>query len=260
MGNMLKKLIAFWKRLPKKGKLIAVFVVGVAGLLIVAVVGYVGLRLYSQASSNSPAAIGDWFRDRSERPALMTYRDQCPDAPFILPSDGFIGLLWGDPAGPYNVFRRHTGIDIFGDGGVGEVPVYAVYDGYLTRLDSWISTVIIRHDDPLVPDRHIWSYYTHLASEDGTESFVDSAFPPGTQEKFVEQGTLLGYQGNYAGSAAFPVGIHVHLSLVTSEDSGAFKNEAVLSNTLDPTPYFGMTLNIETLPERPIQCSNIDSR
>jgi hypothetical protein len=260
MEYMLKKMIAFGKNLSRKSKLIVVLVVGAAVLLIVAVVGYIALQLYSQTRSNSPAVIGDWFRDRANRPALMTYRDQCPGAPFILPSDGFIGLLWGDPAGPYNIYRRHTGIDIFGNGAVDEVPVYAVYDGYLTRLDNWISTVIIRHDDPLVPGRKIWSYYTHLASEDGTESCIDSEFPPGTQEKFVEQGTLLGYQGNYAGSAASPVGIHVHLSLVTSEDSGAFKNEAVLSNTLDPSHYFGMPLNIDTLPDRPIQCSNTESR
>ena len=251
---MLKGLLAFWKSLPRRSKLIAVLIVGAAALLLVVVMGYVGLQLYSQTRSNSPAAIGDWFRDRSNRPGLMTFRDQCPDAPFILPSDGFIGLLWGDPAGPYNIYRRHTGIDIFGDGAVDEVPVYAVYDGYLTRLDDWRATVIIRHNDPLVSGRQIWSYYTHLASEDGTESFIESAFPPGTQEKFVQQGTLLGYQGNYAGSAASPVGIHVHMSLVTSEESGAFKNEGVLSNTLDPSPYFGMPLNIDTLPERPIQC------
>ena len=242
-----------WHRLSLRvkivlGMLAIVLLIGGAGI------AYIALTYYGSSRSNSPQAIGRWFRDRANRPALMTYREQCPGAPFVLPSDGFIGLLWSDPAGPYNIYRRHTGIDIFGDGAVDEVPVYAVYDGYLTRLDDWRATVIIRHDDPLVPGRRIWSYYTHLASEDGTESFIDSAFPPGTQEKFVEQGTLLGYQGNYAGSAASPVRIHVHMSLVTSEESGAFKNEGVLSNTLDPSPYFGMPLNIDTLPERPIQC------
>jgi hypothetical protein len=256
---MLKNLIAFWKSLPRKGKLIVVLVVGAVGVIAVIVVGYAVLKLYSQNKSNSPAVIDDWFSDRANRPTLMTYRVQCADAPFILPSDGFIGLLWGDPAEPYNIYHRHTGIDIFGDGAVGEVPIYAVYDGYLTRLDSWISTVIIRHDDPLVPGRQIWSYYTHLASEDGSESFVDSEFPPRTHEKFVKQGTLLGYQGIYAGSAA-PVGLHVHISLVTSEDNGSFKNEAVLSNTIDPSPYFGMPLNIDMLPARPIQCSNTKPR
>jgi hypothetical protein len=146
-------------------------------------------------------------------------------------------------------------MDIFGNGYAGDVPVVAVYDGYLTRLDDWLSTVIIRHDDPLQPGRTIWTYYTHMANRDGTQSFVDDAFPRGTTEKFVEQGTLLGYQGEYAGNAP-PVGLHVHLSIVLSDEDGSFKNEAILGNTLDPSPYFGLPLNIADLPDRPIQCGD----
>ncbi len=216
---------------------------------IIAVVTYFYLD-----RSNSPESIGNWFRQPETRPDLITDNtDLCEGAPFILPSPGFIGLLWRDPSGPYNILRRHTGIDIFGDGAPGEVPVIAVYDGYLTRLDDWFSTVIIRHDDPLQPGRTIWTYYTHMGNRSGTESFIDEAFPAGTSEVFVEQGTLLGYQGEYAGTGA-PVGLHVHLSIVESEDDGSFKNEAILDNTLDPSPYFGLPLNINDLPERPIQC------
>ena len=206
------------------------------------------------ARSNSGEPIGQWFRQREVRPQLITENlEICPNAPFILPSTGFIGLIYRDPIGPYNILRRHTGIDIFGDGQSGEVPVIAVYDGYLTRLDSWFATVIIRHDDPLQEGRTIWTYYTHMGDRDGIESYIDEAFPRGTNEMFVEQGTLLGYQGEYAGTGA-PVGLHVHLSVVESEDDGTFKNEAVLENTLDPSPYFGLSLNIADLPERPIQC------
>lgn len=239
----------FWKRLPRWGKLLLVFL-----LLMLPIGGYLGLQFLSQTRSNSSPTIRRWFRDTSVRPALMTTRQACPGAPFVLPSDGFIGLLWRDPAGPYSVLRRHTGIDIFGDGQPGSVPIYAVYDGYLTRLDEWLSTVIIRHDDPLVPNRQIWSYYTHMAAADGSQSFVVEQFPPGTREQFVQQGTLLGYQGEYAGDVSYRVGLHVHLSLVLSEANGSFKNEAILDNTLDPSPYFGMPLSIDSLPYRPIQC------
>lgn len=230
-----------------------VFLVG--GVLVCgAVTILVGLQVYSQTQSNSTPPIRRWFNSPDERETLFTAREACPNAPFILPSAGFIGLLWGDPAGPYNIFNRHTGIDVFGDGEPGEVPVFAVYDGYLTRLEGWLSTVIIRHDDPLVEGRTLWSYYTHMASRDGETSFVDEAFPPGASELFVEQGTLLGFQGEYSGNSAFPIGLHVHMSLVLSEENGSFKNEAQLSNTVDPTPYFGMQLNIDELPIRPIQC------
>ncbi|MCB9456273.1 MAG: M23 family metallopeptidase [Anaerolineaceae bacterium] len=226
-------------------------------LVIVVGGGYVGLRLYSVSQSNSLPAIQQWFNDVNSRSELATIRHgvACPDAPFILPSDGFIGLLWNDPAGPYTVLNTHTGIDIFGDGRPGEVPVYAAYDGYLTRLENWLSTVIIRHDDPLQPGREIWTYYTHMAAQDGSQSFIVPDFPPNTHGVWVTQGTLLGYQGEYAGESARPVGLHLHFSIVQSEPDGSFKNEARLGNTLDPSPYLGMPVAINGLPERPINCA-----
>lgn len=237
--------LAWWQ----KGVVLALGGVGALGA------GFVALKLVSNAQSNSGAYIREWFDNYHSRQHLITARrEPCPGAPFILPSDGFIGLLWNDPDGPYNIFRRHSGIDIFGHGDPGEVPVYAAYDGYLTRLPDWKSTVIIRHDDPLRPGETIWTYYTHMASLDGEQSFIADAFPPGTTEQWVEQGTLLGYQGEYAGSALAPVGLHVHFSIVKSEPDGSFKNEAVVANTLDPSPYLGMHVNIEGKPARPITC------
>jgi len=164
--------------------------------------------------------------------------------------------LWDDPAGPYTLLNPHTGIDVFGDGEPGTVPVYAVYDGLLSRRSDWLSSVIIKHDDPLQPGRTIWSYYTHMASRDGSRSFIVSAFPPDTTDTLVKRGDLLGYQGEYAGVGRPPIGMHVHMSIVTSEVDGMFKNEAVIGNTLDPSPYFGMQLNIADLPARPIRCKS----
>jgi peptidoglycan LD-endopeptidase LytH len=250
MKNMLRYLrnIPVWVRIAL-GILILLGIVGVV---------YVGLQLYSQTRSNSPEWIGRWFGDRESRPDLTTTsnRKPCPNAPFILPSDGFIGLLYRDPAGPYTVLHRHTGIDIFGDGEPGKVPIYAAYDGYLTRLLDWKSSVAIQHDDPLEEGRKIWTYYTHMASADGETSFIATDFPPETYAKFVKQGTLIGYQGEYAGNVAYQVGLHVHFSVIKSEDDGSFKNEAILENTLDPSPYLGMDVTIDRLPDRPIQCGD----
>jgi murein DD-endopeptidase MepM/ murein hydrolase activator NlpD len=226
-------------------------------LFLLSGVGYLALRFYSASQSNSIPPIRRWFEEPASRAELATVMDgaACPGAPFILPSDGFIGLLWNDPAGPYTVLNTHTGIDIFGDGAPGEVPVYAAYDGYLTRLFDWLSSVIIRHDDPLQPGRAIWTYYTHMASRDGTQSFIVDEFPPGTSNVWVERGTLLGYQGEYAGSSPAGIGLHLHFSIVLSEPDGSFKNEARIGNTLDPSPYLGMPLDIAGLPERPVRCN-----
>jgi murein DD-endopeptidase MepM/ murein hydrolase activator NlpD len=247
---MPKRIVSALRRLPWWGKGLVAFI-GLAGT---AVGGYVAMTLYSQTLTNSTGYIRQWFDDRTSRDRLATVqREPCPGAPFLLPSDGLVGLLWRDPAWPYNMFKRHTGLDIFGDGEPGEVPVYAAYDGYLSRLSGWVATVIIRHDDPLQPGRTIWTYYTHMASEDGDPYIVD-AFPPGTSDVWVERGTLLGYQGTYSGSQLRPVGLHVHFSVVASEADGSFKNEARLDNTLDPSPYLGMNVNIRGKPERPIMC------
>jgi len=62
-------------------------------------------------------------------------------------------------------------------------------------------------------------------------------------EIYVEAGTLLGYQGNYSGTAGVPVGVHLHFSIVKDNGSGRFMNELEIENTLDPSPYLGLPLN-----------------
>jgi len=184
-----------------------------------------------------------WFSGDAEaqRELITVQRETCPGAPFLLPADGYIGLLYGDPRGPYTAERRHQGIDIFSPADPGVVPVLAAYDGYLTREVDWLSSLIIRvPDDPLQPGRQIWLYYTHMANTTGTLDYIDDAFPPGTREAFVRQGTLLGYTGDYGGGR--PVAVHLHFSIVLDE-GGQYRNELEFSNTVDPSRYLGMAVN-----------------
>jgi hypothetical protein len=182
-----------------------------------------------------------WIRRPERHPDWsMEARSRCGDAPFVLPTEGYIGYLWGDSFRPGH---QHQGIDIFGGTKPGQTPVYAAYAGYLHRLPDWKSTLIIRiPEDPLHPDRQIWTYYTHLADPAG-RSLIDEAFPPGTSEVFVEQGTFLGYQGNYSGTPGSPTGVHLHFSIVRDDGQGRFTNEAKIRNTIDPSPYFNLPLN-----------------
>ena len=193
--------------------------------LLLAALAFLVLRGRLGGTSPTAQTLRAWFQSPEARPTLISRLSApCPNAPFLLPSTGFVGFLYGDPTAPYTPLAPHTGIDIFGDGAVGTVPVYAAYDGYLTRLPEWRSSLIIRHpNDPLQPDRQIWTYYTHMASENGAQSYIVDDFPPATSEKFVRRGTLLGYQGLYSG-AAYRIGLHVHFSVVLSEPDGSFRN------------------------------------
>jgi murein DD-endopeptidase MepM/ murein hydrolase activator NlpD len=205
------------------------------------------LGYYIVRSAFRPARymrVVEWIRNAEAHPDWeVSARDKCGDAPFIFPTDGYIGFIWDDSFRPGH---RHAGLDIFGGKEVGITPIYAAYDGYLTRKADWKSSVIIRiPSDPLNPGSQIWNYYTHMADQQGN-SFIAEAFPAGTKEVFVSAGTLLGYQGNYSGDKNNPTGIHLHFSIVRDDDNGSFLNELDIKNTLDPSPYFNLPLNART--------------
>ena len=96
--------------------------------------------------------------------------------------------------------------------------------------------------DPLKPGRQIWTYYTHMATKEGL-SYISDEFPPGTYEKLIEAGTLLGYQGNYSGDPNNPTGVHLHFSIVKDDGQGGFRNELEIDNTYDPSQYLGLRVN-----------------
>lgn len=235
-----------WLRRPKHRafKVGAITIAGLVGLYLayqfVQAISY--LRDWDDPRNQ---AFWQWARgDEHARAELITtQRDACPGAPFILPSDGFIGLLYADPRPPYSSRNPHQGIDIFSSTPPGQTPVYAAYDGYVTREESWRSSLIVRvPEDPLRPGEPVWLYYTHMADRDGND-FIHAAFPPGTREKFVERGTLLGYTGDYNGNSPRTVWVHLHFSLVKDDGNGRYANELDFRNTLDPSPYLGMNVN-----------------
>jgi murein DD-endopeptidase MepM/ murein hydrolase activator NlpD len=204
------------------------------------VVGYYAYQWYQRSGERTTRLI-NWLRNPDRSSAwIIQAGERCGEAPFSFPTTGFVGFLWDDSFRPGH---RHQGIDIFGGEEPGVTPVYAAYSGYLTRLPSWKSSLIIRiPSDPLKPSRQIWNYYTHLADQDGI-TYIEPSFPPGTEEIYVEEGTLLGYQGDYSGDPNNPTGVHLHFSIVLDDGAGNFLNELKIQNTLDPSPYFGFTLN-----------------
>jgi murein DD-endopeptidase MepM/ murein hydrolase activator NlpD len=209
---------------------------------IVAVGAAAGYWLYRSRQSNiNTMRVMDFiYHPEDHQDWIIPAGTRCADAPFQMPTSGFIGFLWDDS---WRIGHHHQGLDIFSGKPAGEEPIYAAYDGYLTRLPEWKSTVIIRvPDDPLIPGQQIWTYYTHMATTDGSP-LIDEAFPPGTTEVFVKAGTLLGRMGNYSGTPGNPTGVHLHFSIVRDDGNGHFLNELEFGNTIDPSLYFGFNLN-----------------
>ncbi|MFH2102309.1 MAG: hypothetical protein ABIJ39_02985 [Chloroflexota bacterium] len=220
--------------MPKRILFIVILVGALAG---------VGFYLYRtfRPSVGRTTTLREWLRNAGAHPEwAIEAGTRCGQAPFLMPTDGLIGFLWDDSFRPGH---HHQGLDIFAGTDIGVTPVIAAYPGYLTRMPDWKSSVIVRvPDDPLQPGRQIWVYYTHLADMAGA-SYIAPEFPAGTFEKFVEAGTLLGYQGNYSGDPNNPVGVHLHFSIVLDDGEGNFRNELEIRNTLDPSPYLGLQVN-----------------
>lgn len=223
-----------------------------AGVLMIGMILLGGVffvyRYLMDSDSSRWLKYRSYVQDRSQFEDILLHPGmRCGNAPFAFPTTGVIFGLWDQS---YRPGHRHSGLDIFAGTEPGATPVYAVYPGYLSRKVDWISTVIIRHpNDPLQPARQIWTYYTHMASEDGSTSFVSQDFPPGTEEVFVEAGTFLGYQGNFSGTPNNPTGLHLHFSIVKDDGYGNFLNELEIDNTYDPSPYFNLMLNQKDNPE-----------
>jgi hypothetical protein len=223
--------------------------------IIIVALATAGIYLYQtyRPTSVRAAQVFAWMKDPASRPDLVIAAgSRCGSAPFIFPTTGIAGFLWDDSFRPGH---RHQGIDIFAGTEVDVTRVVAAYPGYLTRLPEWKSSVIMRlPSDPLQPGRQIWVYYTHMADQNGN-SFISSDFPPGTYEKQVDAGVLLGYQGNYSGDPNNPVGVHLHISIVKDKD-GKFMNELDINNTYDPSPYFGLALNARLNPDKIPVCDS----
>ena len=159
----------------------------------------------------------------------------CPGAPWKLPTSSDLGMQW-----------RDAGLDFFGLGNENDVPVYAVADGLLTRLPDWDNAVAIQHDDPLRSGDKVWSYYAHMASASGLESFVARDFPPGSTNVPVRAGQVLGYQGRWSGQPLKPVWMHLRFFVVRAAEGWTFPGEVAPENVLDPSPYLGIVARPDT--------------
>jgi len=192
------------------------------------------------------------FRPRDVKRDGPADLEACPNAPWRLPTRGELGMWW-----------LSGQLAFMGQGRQNTVPVYAVADGLLTRHPDWKDTVAIQHDDPLRPGEKVWTFYSGMASCGGGRSFVVADFPPGSEDVPVEQGRLLGYQGQFW--APGPVfWVHVGFAVLPAKADGSFPVEMLTedgSRPLDPSPYLG-TVGSAVMGRPtwiPLRCQAFDS-
>jgi 4-amino-4-deoxy-L-arabinose transferase-like glycosyltransferase len=159
----------------------------------------------------------------------------CPQSAWRLPSDGTRGVQWNE-----------GGLDFFGQGNEGAVPVYAVADGLLMRRTDWADGVAILHDDPLHPGSQVWALYAGMAAANGVDSYVVDDFGLGDTGIPVKAGQLLGYQGSWSGRPLWPEWVHVYFILIRAPEGGGQPRNVGLDDILDPAPYLNLGLEPET--------------
>src|SRR5688572_435012 len=169
--------------------------------------------------------------------------DACPSGEWRLPTDGLFGIQW-----------MKGGIDFFGRGNAGKIPVYAVADGLLTRQPDWVDSVAILHDDPLHPEKKVWSFYGGMAAPNGTDTYVLSDFPAGTTNVPVQSGQLVGYQGAWSGNPPWPKWVHMSFAVIDSPEQNTFPEKVTPEITLDPVPYLGLTVEKGNENLQPLNC------
>ncbi len=180
---------------------------------------------------------------KASMPATTTNIDSCPEARWRLPSESSLGIKWQD-----------NGIDFFGLGTEGTLPVRAVADGLLTRLPEWMDAVAILHDDPLNSGKKVWSYYGGMADNYGSESFVAEEFPAGIADIPVKSGQVLGYQGTWSGIPLRPKWVHTSFAVVEASGQNTFPEEVSKELTLDPTLYIGLSIETENKNLQKLKC------
>ena len=134
----------------------------------------------------------------------------CPDRPWKIPTDANMGMFW---------YNRQ--LLMMGDGREGEVPVFAIADGWLYQFPEWQTAVAIQHEDPLNSNQMIWSFYGDLAPAfNYDQAFIESRFIHGAGVP-VKSGDLIGYQGGWLGSNQ-QTWNHVRFALLPAEEDGSF--------------------------------------
>ena len=174
----------------------------------------------------------------------VTQIGACPGAAWELPSSASLGIQ-----------LRDGGIDLFGQGNEGAIPVHAPVDGLLTRLSDRTDAVAIQSDDPLQPGNKVWTLYEGMASADGRRSYIAEEFPAGSADVRVRAGQIIGYQGTWSGKPQWSMWVHIHFSVIYVDDPALRPGQMTSITFLDPARYLGLMLDVSNQNLQSMRCN-----
>lgn len=197
-----------------------------------------------------------------------------------IPSAGFIGFLYQRCDGKdaccetTNANKAHVGIDIWTTKtGTGSEPpspkgnpVYAAAAGTIAAIKDGANKSAVNADGAPMPtaativithDKTLHTLYAHMGNADESETYIE---PTLRENAPVEQGQLLGHQGNAFGTKSPNPDLITHLHFEVKESAQAGKQ-------LDPSPYLGIQVSrcqpgypayLDPFPAAPDPCAGID--
>jgi hypothetical protein len=151
-----------------------------------------------------------FFTPKEENAIVYPVNLQCPGAPWKIPSQAEMGIMW-----------ENGQLIMMGRGRSGETPVYAIADGLLYQFEGWKAGVAIQHPDPLNPGKFIWSFYGDMApAYDESNQYVGTEWQA-AQGIPVQVGERIGAQGTWWGPNQQTFA-HLRFTLLPAEEDGSF--------------------------------------
>lgn len=166
--------------------------------------------------------------------------------------------VWPLPTSVYMGYRVENGwLSLYGAGPEGAVPVEAIAAGEVYRLEHFpAGSLAVVHQDPLNPGERVILFITEMRSSRAGDSLIPDTFSMGTEGLVVNPGEILGYQAMWAGSAYKQDWLHVTLGIAPYDPRFLVQPELLTNNLLDPSAYFGISLDQESDYVKPVICAD----
>lgn len=170
----------------------------------------------------------------------------CPLGIWPLPTDAYLGYQFRDGM-----------LTFYGAGTEGVVPVKTPVSGEVFRPENFPEgSLIIVHDDPLMPGSQSILLFGDMRSFRGDRDLVVETFPVGVEGIMVKKGDVIGYQSMWSGRPFQQYWLHIKLGIAPFMPDYLVDYDLLLDNLINPADYFGIRIEEQTSSPRPVKCQD----